>query len=152
MLSHSPGLHCGLNPVTCLSPTLHWLRCLSGAVSGSPTPSHLQTLVLVHISLQSTALSCVCVSLEQRGGMSCCPWYTVSLPCAGHAAVLHCETPHGNRHHHPAGIREVPRWRLQVRLLGGAGGGEWERMDPCSITSVSCQAPQEAAPWIVRAL
>lgn len=61
----------------------------------------------------------------------------VFLPCAGHASVLHCETPHGDCHHHPAGVREVPRRGLQVRMLGGAGrraspGGRGQD-GPCSI-------------------
>lgn len=157
MLSHSPALHCGLNPVTHLSPS-HPVPHLEAATlpfESCPLPPICRPCA-VHISPLSTALSPVCLSWEQRGAMwgvgcPCCPWYTMSVPCAGHTAVLHRETPHGNCHHHPAGVRQVPRRRLQVRMLGRAGEGEWERMDPCSITSVSCQSPQEAAPWTVRA-
>lgn len=127
MLSHSPGLHCGLNPVIHLSPSPlapHLGLALRSCLLEAPLPHICRPCAGSYFT--PPALLSLCVSLEQRGdvgsGMSCCLWYSVSLPRAGHTAVLHCETPHGNHHHHPAGVREVPRWRLQVRMLGGAGG------------------------------
>lgn len=42
-------------------------------------------------------------------------------PPPGHTAVLHCEAHHGLGHHHPAGIRQIPRRGLQVRPGWRAG-------------------------------
>lgn len=78
--------------------------------------------------------------------------FMVFLPCAGHASVLHCETPHGNCHHHPAGVWEVPRRGLQVRMLGGAersaSPGGRGLGGPCSIRGDGGPAglPQVARP------
>lgn len=77
MLSHSPGLHCGLNPVTHLSPSplvphpglarLPFRSCLLEA----PLPHRsLQTLCWFIFPLPALLSPlCVCLPLEQRGGM-----------------------------------------------------------------------------------
>lgn len=129
---------------------------------GSPAPPCLQPLswFLFHPTalvapVMNSSLCCVCVpgveelALVEGLGVAvvACPCSlgcTVSLPCAGYTAVLHRETPHGDHHHHPAGIREVPRRGLQVRTWGWAGEGEGDRMRPCSTTGdrLSCQSPR----------
>lgn len=51
-------------------------------------------------------------------GLALCAAQPPPLP-PGHPAVLHCEAHHGRDNHHPPGVWQIPRWRLQV-----SGGGE----------------------------
>ena len=63
---------------------------------------------------------------QVSGGLAClCP----PLPHPGHTAVLHREAHHGRGHHRSAGVRQIPRWGLQVRpgrcACGEGAGPAW---------------------------
>lgn len=41
-------------------------------------------------------------------------YWVPALLQAGHSAVLRRQTAHGRHHCHPAGLRQIQGWRLQV--------------------------------------